>query len=124
MDQGTVQSLRQQLQQIRAHLSREAARKADAGREAGSDAAAADVIDRAVTTYHRELSFSQSENETQLLQMVNAALQRMTDGTYGTCLNCAREIGLKRLDAVPWAHLCIDCQTKAEELDQGRRSVA
>ncbi len=124
MDQATLKSLRKNLQETRDQLSREAARKAEAGREAGADAAAADVVDRAVTTYNRELNFSQSENETQLLQMVEGTLQRMDDGTYGTCLNCGKEIGLKRLQAVPWTHLCIDCQTRAEEIDQGRRSVA
>jgi DnaK suppressor protein len=77
-----------------------------------------------VSTYAKELNFSQSENETQLLQMVEGALGRMDDGTYGTCLNCGKEIGLKRLEAVPWTHLCIDCQSQAEEIDAGRRSVA
>ncbi|HET7208816.1 MAG TPA: TraR/DksA family transcriptional regulator [Terriglobales bacterium] len=124
MDAATKESLRKKLEESRTQFSQEAARKAEAGREAGSDAAAADIVDRAVTTYMRELNFSQSENETQLLQMVNGALQRMDDGTYGQCLNCGREIGLKRLEAVPWTHLCIECQTKAEEIDQSRRSVA
>ena len=124
MDQKTLDSLRKKLEDARAQFSREAARKAQAGREAGADVAAADMVDRAVSTYARELNFSQSENDAQLLQMANAALQRIDDGTYGECLNCGKEIGLKRLEAVPWTHLCIDCQSKAEEIDQGRRSVA
>jgi DnaK suppressor protein len=123
MDQSTRQSLRKKLEDARAQLSREASRTAEAGREAGTDLAAADVVDRAVSTYTKELNFSQSENQTQLLQMVNGALQRMGDGSYGICLSCGKEIGLKRLEAVPWTHFCIDCQTKAEEIDQGR-SVA
>ncbi len=124
MDGATLQSLRKKLEEARAQFSREAARKADAGREAGADPAAADVVDRAVSTYAKELNFSQSENETQLLQMVNGSLQRIDDGTYGICLNCGKEIGVKRLEAVPWTHLCIHCQSQAEEVDQGRRSVA
>jgi DnaK suppressor protein len=124
MDQSTLQHFRKKLEEAREEFSQEAARKADAGREAGTDLAAADIVDRAVSTYAKELNFSQSENETQLLQMVNGALQRMDDGTYGVCLNCGKEIGPKRLEAVPWTHLCIDCQQQAEEIDQGRRSVA
>ena len=124
MDASTLHSLRKKLEEARAQFSREATRKADAGREAGTDLAAADIVDRAVSTYAKELNFSQSENETQLLQMVEGALGRMDDGTYGTCLNCGKEIGLKRLEAVPWTHLCIDCQSQAEEIDAGRRSVA
>ena len=124
MDSTTLESLRHKLLEARAQFSREATRKAEDGREAGSDVAAADILDRAVTTYTRELNFSQSENETQLVQMVNGALGRMDDGTYGQCLSCGREIGIKRLQAIPWTHLCIDCQTKAEEVDQDRRGVA
>jgi DnaK suppressor protein len=124
MEESTLRTLRKKLEEARDQFSREAARNAQAGREAGTDMAAADIVDRAVTTYAKEMNFSQSENETQLLQMVNGALERMDDGTYGTCLNCQKEIGVKRLEAVPWTHLCIDCQTQAEEIDQGRRSVA
>jgi DnaK suppressor protein len=124
VDASTLKSFRSKLEEARERFGREAARNAEAGREAGTDVAAADIVDRAVTTYTKELNFSQSENETQLLQMVNSALQRMDDGTYGICLNCGKEIGLKRLEAVPWTHLCIDCQTQAEETDQGRRSIA
>jgi DnaK suppressor protein len=124
MDYSMLQSFRKKLEEARDRFRQEAARKAESGREAGADLAAADVVDRAVSTYTKELNFSQSENDTQFLQMVNAALQRVEDGTYGECLNCGIEIGLKRLEAVPWTHLCINCQTKAEELEQGRRSVA
>jgi RNA polymerase-binding transcription factor len=124
MDQSTLQHFRKKLEEARSQFSQEAARKAQSGREAGADLAAADVVDRAVSTYNKELNFSQSENDAQLLQMVNAALQRTAEGTYGECLNCGKEIGPKRLEAVPWTHLCIDCQQKAEEVDQGRRSVA
>ena len=126
MDSSTLQHFRKKLEEARAQFSREATRNADAGREAGTDAAAADLVDRAVTTYHKELNFSQSENQTQLLQMVNGALSRMDDGSYGTCLNCNQEISPKRLEAVPWTHLCITCQSLAEESEQNQpgRNVA
>ena len=120
MDRAIMQSLRKKLEQARDQFSYEANRKATDGRDSGRDGAA-DVADQALTTYTKEVTFSQSENETQLLQMVNASLQRMDDGTYGKCLSCGRDIGTKRLEAVPWTHLCIDCQTKAEQVDNDRR---
>jgi DnaK suppressor protein len=119
MDNVDLKSLRNQLEQARAELTRRAARNADEGREPrpedGSDAA-----DQAVATYTKELTFTQSENESELLQMVNGALQRMDEGIYGQCLSCAKEIAPKRLNAVPWTHFCIDCQEKAEQMDQSR----
>lgn len=122
MDKATMASLRKKLEELRRALGREAARKADEGREAGIDGGV-DIGDRALTTYIKEVMFAHSENETELLQMVNGSLQRMHDGTYGKCLSCGRDIGIKRLEAVPWTHLCIDCQTKAEEIDQNRRTA-
>jgi DnaK suppressor protein len=120
MDKAVMSGLRKKLEQIREALSKEARRKANEGREAGIEGGV-DIGDRALTTYIKEMMFSHSENETELLQMVDGALQRMDDGTYGQCLSCGREIGIKRLEAVPWTHLCIDCQSKAEEMDRNRR---
>ena len=44
------------------------------------------------------------------LREVERALQKLDDGGYGTCERCGREIGAERLDAIPWAPLCIDCK--------------
>ena|SRR5437763_10816423 len=119
MDQQLMQELRKRLEAARQQLSHEATRKAEEGRDLGLEGAQ-DPADRAEATYEKEVLFSQSENETQLLQMVNGALDRMNDGTYGKCLNCGREIELKRLEAVPWAHFCVACQKQKEAEDAGR----
>jgi DnaK suppressor protein len=50
---------------------------------------------------------------------VVAALARITDGTYGACIDCQEEIGVKRLDAYPTAKRCIRCQTHYERQYQG-----
>jgi DnaK suppressor protein len=50
---------------------------------------------------------------------VVAALARITDGTYGACVDCAEDIGVKRLDAYPTAKRCIRCQTHFERQHQG-----
>lgn len=54
-------------------------------------------------------------NERELLQQVNQALARIDNGTYGICANCNRPINEKRLEAIPWASLCLDCE---EQLGQ------
>jgi len=54
-------------------------------------------------------------NERELLQEVEAALERIRQGTYGICTNCGRPISEKRLEAIPWASLCIDCEEQLEE---------
>ena len=54
------------------------------------------------------------ENSEQVLAEVNAALERIDEGSYGTCAACGQEIAPARLEARPWASLCIDDARKAE----------
>ena len=66
------------------------------------------IADSASETYMRELDEGLEENADHLLLEIEAALTRIADGTYGTCVSCGRAIGEERLDAVPYATLCID----------------
>jgi RNA polymerase-binding protein DksA len=59
--------------------------------------------------HDRELDYGLEENEEDLLLAIDGALQRIEDGTYGICTNCGKPIGQERLEALPWAELCIDC---------------
>jgi DnaK suppressor protein len=54
------------------------------------------------------------EDSEQVLAEVNAALERIDEGSYGTCAACGQEIAPERLEARPWASLCIDDARKAE----------
>ena len=56
-----------------------------------------------------DLAFDSRERRTQKLNDVEAALRRVGQGTYGICENCGKEIGEGRLEALPWARLCLDC---------------
>ena len=49
-----------------------------------------------------------------ILAQVNGALERMDDGTYGTCQRCGKPINPERLEAFPYVAFCIDCQTLLE----------
>ena len=53
-----------------------------------------------------------AQNEERLLEQVEAALGRIEAGTFGNCQECGREISRERLDAVPYARLCIECARK------------
>ena len=70
--------------------------------------------DTATVTYDRELGYTLEENSEHVLADIDAALKRIDDGTYGTCANCGKQIGEERLEARPWATLCIDCQRERE----------
>ena len=66
------------------------------------------IADTATETFMRELDDGLEENAEHLLADVNAARARLEDGTYGTCEACGRRIPEERLEAVPWATLCLD----------------
>jgi RNA polymerase-binding protein DksA len=72
------------------------------------------LADLASHTYDRELDSTLEESEEQHLGRVDAALKRIEAGTYAACENCGQPIAPERLEAMPWATLCIDCKRKAE----------
>jgi DnaK suppressor protein len=69
-----------------------------------------DPADMAANAYTKELLMSMSTNDRQLLESIDAALERIEDGKYGKCVHCGQPIQEKRLEAVPWARHCLTCQ--------------
>ena len=72
------------------------------------------LADTATVTYDRELDYTLEENSEHVLSAIDAALARIDEGTYGVCMHCGQTIAPERLEARPWATLCIDCQRKRE----------
>jgi len=72
------------------------------------------LAETATATLGREIDYTLGENSGQVLVDIDAALKRIDDGTYGTCVGCGSEIPLGRLEAYPTAALCIDCKRQAE----------
>jgi DnaK suppressor protein len=74
-----------------------------------------DLADKAASAYSKELNFSLSDTERNLLMAIEEAFVRLREGSYGVCTNCGATIGEKRLLAVPWTPFCIDCQELQEK---------
>jgi DnaK suppressor protein len=55
------------------------------------------------------------EQETGICELLRAARERMSDGSYGRCLECFTAITPARLRSLPWAKLCMACQEAADE---------
>lgn len=79
---------------------------------------ARDVGDQALMDLDRELGISLMEMRNRRRQAIDESLNRLRDGTYGMCAECGVEISEKRLQAVPFAKLCVECQSKAELLEK------
>ena len=74
----------------------------------------ADQMDEIQYASERDLAIQNVDRESTLLRQVRAALRRIHDGSFGTCIECEWVINPKRLAAVPWASRCIQCQEIAD----------
>jgi DnaK suppressor protein len=84
----------------------------------------ADAVDVASSEADREFTLRVAGRERLMLNKINYALSRMERGEYGECESCGEFIGHKRLLARPVATRCIDCKTREEQLEGGRRNRA
>jgi RNA polymerase-binding protein DksA len=72
------------------------------------------LADSATATLNREIDYSLEENSEHLLGSIDEALRRIENGTFGKCVRCGKPIAEERLEAIPYATRCIDCQRLAE----------
>jgi RNA polymerase-binding protein DksA len=70
--------------------------------------------DTATETFERELAVTLEDNSEAVLGAIDRALARIEEGTYGICVNCGKPIPAERLEALPYAELCIDCKRELE----------
>jgi len=79
------------------------------------------MADDGTEAFDQAASLALHRNEQALLDQVQRALARMDKGTYGVCERCGEEIDYARLKAIPYAALCIRCQTRLETSSNGGR---
>lgn len=82
--------------------------------EAANDHFGTPEDSHAEVTTARDLEFALGEHEIETLGAIDAALQRIADGSYGQCTDCGVTIPINRVQAAPEASRCIHCQEKAE----------
>jgi DnaK suppressor protein len=113
MDGKKLNYFKDKLQQKQFSLTDMVQRTEGYGRE--KDQNTQDVADMAVESYTKEFMFGKSSGDRHILQLIQEALDRIEDKSYGTCGNCENPIQPKRLEAVPWTRLCIQCQDLLEK---------
>jgi len=73
-----------------------------------------DMADVGTDAFEQQLTLDLLGNEKEVLEQIEAALDRIADGSYGKCEGCGRGIAKARLDAIPYAALCVKCASQAE----------
>jgi DnaK suppressor protein len=84
---------------------------------------AAEDVENVQLAGARDMAISDLDREATLVREIREALHRVSDGTYGICLNCLRDIARGRLNAVPWAAYCIRCQVAIDDQKGAPRDV-
>jgi DnaK suppressor protein len=74
-----------------------------------------EACDQVLAETERDLAIGGMERKSRTLSLIKAALNRIDEGTYGTCELCEEPISTNRLKAIPWASCCIKCQQATEE---------
>jgi DnaK suppressor protein len=114
MDKKRLDYYKKKLLARREELMKTIARTEEEGRQADDDPTV-DLADKAANSYTKEFLFGMTNTDRVLLNQIDAALKRIEGDGYGVCANCEEEMQQKRLEAVPWAKHCINCQEKAEK---------
>src|SRR5438477_7685158 len=109
-----LEKYRRLLEQKKSELSDDLAKTRNAEEET-TEESTQDIADKAVSSYTREFLYSLSDADRNTLLQIDQSLVRIEVGTYGQCRNCGSSISEKRLNAVPWAQLCVDCQELSEK---------
>ena len=115
IDEETISELKAALEEQRENLRKEILQQ---GGDPDSEDASIDVergfADSAHSTAERARVLSVVKALKSNFRWVNRALTKMELGTYGTCESCGNPIAIERLQALPWAILCIDCKQRGE----------
>lgn len=74
-----------------------------------------DEMDLALQSANRDIRLSLGQHNEEIVARIDQALKRLEAGTYGHCLGCGEEIAVERLMALPFAELCVRCQSRQED---------
>lgn len=84
----------------------------------------ADPIDQVRSAVDRDIAVQAVDRQAALVGKIREALERVKEGTFGECLDCGGTINPRRLEAIPWAPLCVHCQERHEQADAGMAIAA
>lgn len=113
MDKKSLKHFQNLLLAKRAELEKAYREKLSRSEDEGGDGAR-DSVDEASVNYNKEFWYALSDSDRKIMRMVDEALRRVEDGAFGECTHCEKPIQKKRLEAVPWARHCLECQDLQE----------
>lgn len=121
MKKAALKAAKARLLEMKRAITREINDDLKHGRE-GAKEDGMDTYDLASEERDREINFILSDREREKLQLIEEAIERIDEGSYGVCESCESDIAQGRLEAMPFTRLCVSCQAEREkEARQSRR---
>ena len=114
MDKKQLEKYRKKLAEKRHEIVTDFQKNVNYRKESIVDDGTQDIADKANMAYNKEFIFSLTDAERDLLQLIEEALLRIEGKDFGVCSSCSNDIKPSRLEAVPWAKYCINCQELQE----------
>lgn len=114
MDQAFIDNMQKILSEQKEQILKSLADKHSEYKKMVESGEPGDEVDIASDVIDGQLLESLSSQDSKRLTMINNALDRIKQGKYGICLKCHKEIPRERLEAIPYAFMCIDCQSENE----------
>lgn len=90
----------------------------EALKESEQDFSVDHMADHGSDNFEQEFTLGLIENKEETVREINEAIERIGDGTFGICEGCEKPILKSRLQAIPFARFCVDCQRKNEKRSQ------
>ena len=115
MDKKQLERYRKKLVEKRKEIIDEFQTNVNYRKESIADDGTQDIADKATMAYNKEFLFSLTDAEREMLQLVDEALARIEEKEFGFCDACSTELKTTRLDAIPWAKYCLNCQELQEQ---------
>ena len=114
LDPDAIEKMREQLELRKRDLLSQIEGVDDATRPVELDQQSVGRVSRVDAIQQQQMALANRQQAAALQRSIELALQRIDDGSYGACLECGEAIAEARLQAQPWAGLCIDCQSARE----------
>lgn len=114
MEPRDIERLRHKLE-FQRQESRQFLRRVDQEAKSLDTDSVRDSDDQSVIRFSRESLFERSSKYRARLRLIEAALKRIADGSFGVCVGCGDDIQKQRLDALPWTQFCLRCQGEIEQ---------
>ncbi len=114
MEQREINRLREKLE-FQRHDARQFLRRVEQDVQSLDADTTQDSADRSVMSVSKESMFERSSERRTVLRLIEAALKRIANGSYGKCIGCGDDIPNRRLEALPWTQFCLRCQGELEQ---------